>query len=233
MTYTGDFWSARRAKVAEEEANIAKAAEAEAEAKQRQVQEEKSDSELLAEHNLPDPDALTAEDDFSGFMAKTVPERLRQRALRKLWRLNPVLANVDGLVDYGEDFTDAAMVIENLASTYQVGKGMLAHLKYEEEKEQRRLEEALAENDDEAPANAEDAEDAQQSASLSDEEPSAPVNEICEETGKQAYAAVSENREAHEIDIDVAPLKPRRMQFRFVETHAVEGRNAQFERGVV
>ena len=213
--------------MAEEEANIAKAAEAEAEAKQRQVQEEKSDAELLAEHNLPDPDALTAEDDFSGFMAKTVPERLRQRALRKLWRLNPALANVDGLVDYGEDFTDAAMVIENLASTYQVGKGMLAHFKYEEEKEQRRLEEALAENDDEAPASAEDAEDAQQSASLSDEK-IAPVNEICEETGKQALPQslkIEGARDRHER----RAAWPRRMQFRFVETQAVEGRNAQFE----
>lgn len=38
------------------------------------------------------------------------------------------MANVDGLVDYGEDFTDAAMVVENLQTAYQVGKGMLAHV---------------------------------------------------------------------------------------------------------
>jgi hypothetical protein len=42
--------------------------------------------------------------------------------------LNPVLANVDGLVDYGQDFTDNAMVVEGLQTAYQVGKGMLSHL---------------------------------------------------------------------------------------------------------
>ncbi len=68
-------------------------------------------------------------DDFSAFMSDLVPARLKTRALRKLWRLNPVLANIDGLVDYGEDFTDAAMVIENMQTTYQVGKGMMAHVK--------------------------------------------------------------------------------------------------------
>ena len=77
---------------------------------------------------MPDPDELQAGDDVSGFMAKAVPDRLRRRALRRLWRLNPVLANVDGLVDYGEDYTDAACVIENIQTAYQVGKGMLAHV---------------------------------------------------------------------------------------------------------
>ena len=43
-------------------------------------------------------------------------------ALRRLWKVNPVLANVDGLVEYGEDFTDSATVVENLQTTYQVGK---------------------------------------------------------------------------------------------------------------
>ena len=61
-------------------------------------------------------------------MAKAVPDRIRRKALRTLWRSNPVLANVDMLVDYGEDFTDSATVIENLQTTYQVGMGMLKHV---------------------------------------------------------------------------------------------------------
>jgi hypothetical protein len=32
------------------------------------------------------------------------------------------------LVDYGEDFTDSAMVVENMQTAYQVGKGMLKHV---------------------------------------------------------------------------------------------------------
>ena len=67
-------------------------------------------------------------DDFSVFMSKAVPDRIRRRALRTLWRSNPVLANVDMLVDYGDDFTDAAMAVENIQTAYQVGKGMLKHV---------------------------------------------------------------------------------------------------------
>ncbi len=128
MTQPRDFWSRRKAAVqAETEAEVI-AAEEQVIAAQHAELEEKSDAEILAEFNLPDPDQLQAGDDVSGFMAKAVPDRLRRRALRRLWRLNPVLANVDGLVDYGEDYTDAACVIENLQTAYQVGKGMLAHI---------------------------------------------------------------------------------------------------------
>ena len=52
-----------------------------------------------------------------------VPERIRARALRAFWKTNPVLANIDGLDEYCDDYTDAAMVIENLQTIYEVGKG--------------------------------------------------------------------------------------------------------------
>jgi len=83
----------------------------------------RTDAELLEELGLPDPDSIGPGDDVKGFMAQAVPARLRNRALRALWRSNPVLANVDGLVDYGEDFTDAARVVEALATAWQVGRG--------------------------------------------------------------------------------------------------------------
>lgn len=128
MTQSRDFWSRRKAAVqAEAEAEVIAVEEQAVAARQAELQE-KSDAEILAEFDLPDPDTLQPGDDVSGFMAKAVPDRLRRRALRQLWRLNPVLANVDGLVDYGEDYTDAACVIENLQTAYQVGKGMLAHV---------------------------------------------------------------------------------------------------------
>ncbi len=62
-----------------------------------------------------------------------MPERIRRRALRKLWGLNPVLANLDGLVDYAEDYTDAATVVDNLQTVYKIGKGMLAQFADAEE----------------------------------------------------------------------------------------------------
>lgn len=150
MTQTRDFWSRRKAAVqAEAEAEVI-AAEEQVIALQHAELEEKSDAEILAEFNLPDPDQLQVGDDVSGFMAKAVPDRLRRRALRRLWRLNPVLANVDGLVDYGEDYTDAACVIENLQTAYQVGKGMLAHVEaLAAETEEHEVEAEIQEPEDE------------------------------------------------------------------------------------
>jgi hypothetical protein len=81
------------------------------------------DPEVVAK--LPDIDSLDETSDFTPFMAEGVPEILRRRALRKLWRLNPVFAHLDGLNDYDQDFTDAATVLPNLKSIYKVGKGML------------------------------------------------------------------------------------------------------------
>lgn len=79
----------------------------------------------IVEEDLPDVEDLDAESDFTPFLKKGVSEQLQRRALRKLWLSDPVLANVDGLLDYGDDFTDAAMVIENMKTVYTVGRGMV------------------------------------------------------------------------------------------------------------
>jgi len=123
-----DFWSRRRAAVeAEERADLEQRDRLEEERRLQDL-ESRPDEDILKELNLPDPDTLGPGDDFRGFMGRAVPERIRRRALRKLWVSNPVLANLDELVDYGEDFTDAATVVENLQTAYQVGRGMLEHV---------------------------------------------------------------------------------------------------------
>ena len=128
MSAQPDFWARRKAAVAAER-RAEEDAEREARvADERAALEERPDEDVLAELELPDPDSMKQGDDFSAFMADKVPERLRRRALRQLWRSNPVLANLDNLVDYGEDYTDAALVMENLQTAYQVGKGMLKHI---------------------------------------------------------------------------------------------------------
>ena len=127
-----DFWSRRRAAVQAEETAVRRAEEiAETQAQEARL-EAKTDDELLAEAGLPDPDRLETPEAVRDFLQAQLPQRLRNRALRQLWRLNPTLANLDGLVDYGEDFTDSATVIEGLQTTYQVGKGMLAALQADE-----------------------------------------------------------------------------------------------------
>lgn len=126
------FWSRRlRAVQAEAEAEAAIATQRQQDAARAAQQERdaaRSDAEILQELGLKDPDLLTAGDDFAAFMNAAVPERLRRRALRVLWRSNPVLANLDGLVDHGEDFSDAAMVVPDMKTAYQVGRGMLEHI---------------------------------------------------------------------------------------------------------
>ncbi|WP_282608067.1 DUF3306 domain-containing protein [Pelagibius sp. Alg239-R121] len=82
---------------------------------------------------LPEIEELEADSDFTPFLKKGVSEQLQRRALRKLWLSDPVLANVDGLLDYGDDFTDAAMVVENLKTVYTVGRGMVPEPAEEEE----------------------------------------------------------------------------------------------------
>ena len=65
---------------------------------------EDGDEETIDPADLPDIDSLGKDSDFTVFMQNGVPEALRNRALRKLWTTDPVLANLDGLNDYDEDF---------------------------------------------------------------------------------------------------------------------------------
>ncbi|MDO3721632.1 DUF3306 domain-containing protein [Marinobacter sp. chi1] len=87
------------------------------------VNESLSERELLAKYDLPDPDAIELGTDITGFMRKEIPEFLRRRALRSLWRSNPVLAVLDGLNDYDEDYTNAAAVTSGFKTLYKVGQG--------------------------------------------------------------------------------------------------------------
>lgn len=119
-------WSRRRAAVQAEDAALKKA-EHQAEISARHAAlAEKSEAEMLAELDLPQPDDMKAGDDFTAFMKETVPAALRNRALRKLWLSNPALANIDNLVDYGEDFAAEAKMGGVVKTIYRVGKGMLA-----------------------------------------------------------------------------------------------------------
>ncbi len=128
MTRSSSFWARRQAAVkAEADADVA-AEHAAGDIRQQQALAEKSDEEILAELDLPDPETLTKGDDFAAFMSKAVPEHIRKRALRKLWRSNPVLACVDGLNDYDDDYLAGSYGNAPIQTNYQVGKGVLAHV---------------------------------------------------------------------------------------------------------
>jgi len=199
------FWDRRRANVAAEAQAEQAALDADTLAEQHAALEEKTDDEILAELELPNPDTMKMGDDFTAFMSKAVPDRIRRRALRTLWRSNPVLANVDMLVDYGEDFTDKATVVENMQTAYQVGKGMLKHI--EEMARQAEERENPPEPDTPEVEDEEDVLIAQ--AEQEDALDPAPLPEPVE----------IEAPVADEQDIEIAAVTPRRMKFR-TEEHA-------------
>lgn len=208
MSRASDFWSRRKARVEAEAQDEARAAEQLAAAAREAELEEKTDAEMCEELGLPDPDALKMGDDFRVFMDKTVPERLRRRALRRLWVSNPVLANLDGLNDYADDYTDAAMVVPGMKTTYQVGKGMLAHVQ-----EMARQAEALARG----PAEAE-------VVALADEPELVEVAEVEAAPDPDADSETSGAfAEAETVTAqDDTPLPPRRrMRFQFDEQAGV------------
>ncbi len=84
--------------------------------------ESESDAENFADVDF---EALDYDSDYTRFMANNVPEMVKRRALRALWNSDPVFANLDGLNDYDEDFTDAAVITKGIESAWNVGKGYM------------------------------------------------------------------------------------------------------------
>ncbi len=58
----------------------------------------------VRDEQLPDIDSLGPDSDYRPFLQRNVAPALRRIALRRLWQSDPVLANLDGLNDYDEDF---------------------------------------------------------------------------------------------------------------------------------
>lgn len=89
-----------------------------------------SDEEILARLDLPHPDSVACTEDARAFLRGGVPARLKRLALRRMWAVTPEseLACFDGLRDYAEDYTDAALGAGAVSTTYAVGKGLLAHV---------------------------------------------------------------------------------------------------------
>lgn len=189
MSSVGSSWSRRRVAVAAEAAAGEVAAQDAILQAEQDVLAEKSDADILEELGLPDPDSLEMGDDFKVFLSKTVPNHIRKRALRTLWRSNPVLACVDGLNDYDDDYLTQGLNQGVIKTSYQVGKGMLAHLL-----EVERQKEAFVE---------EDADEIEE------------IEEIAPEI--VAETLVMAEVEVPVADEEPVILAPRRMQFQFQE----------------
>lgn len=73
-----------------------------------------------------DFDALDARSDYTQFMGKSVPDDVRNKALRKLWSSDPALSLHDGLDDCCGDYTDARWAVGEISTIYRIGKGLLS-----------------------------------------------------------------------------------------------------------
>lgn len=224
----GDFWSRRQAAVAAEaEAEQREEVAAEAAAREAELAEQ-SDDEILAALDLPAPESLKDGDDFKIFLTDQVPARIKTRALRHLWRANPVLACVDGLVDYGEDFTDAACVIEGLQTAYQVGKGMTKHVEAlaqeaaaqeaaaEQAEAERIADEGQVESDDPQASSAAEVAATGEAPSVA----AAASQQVGQRANELAAAQADLDEEAALPGEALIPAAPRRMRFSFAETEA-------------
>ncbi|HBC07485.1 MAG TPA: hypothetical protein DC046_07865 [Rhodospirillaceae bacterium] len=83
--------------------------------------------ELTAEEaayveTLPPLDELNPNSDFTGFMDKRVPDFLRRQALRKLWLSDPAFSLIDGMHEYGEDYSMMAQLAAG-ATAYRPNEG--------------------------------------------------------------------------------------------------------------
>ena len=95
-----------------------------------------SDEALCEKYELPHPEQCEQPEQLDEYFKKPLPDRLKQLAMRRMWRINPLFRFADEMVEYGENYTDAATVIPDMQTAYQVGKGYLEKLLKEQEKKE-------------------------------------------------------------------------------------------------
>ena len=177
-----------------------------------------TDDELLAKYELEDPETIEDESKLDAFLQGKFPDRIRQMALRRMWRLNPMFRFADEMVEYGENYTDAATVIDGMTTAYQVGKGYL-------QKAFDAVDEAPADEAPETPVvepapKSEDTpevsdEPVQEQASATDEEAS-ELDDEANQSAERNQLPSAESAKVDETTIDDAarPARAQRMVFR-------------------
>lgn len=87
---------------------------------------ELTEEEQAAVADLPPVESLTKESDFTPFLQAGVPDFIKRKALRVLWRSDPFFNFRDGMNEYDEDYNVIHRVITELTGNYQVGRGHLS-----------------------------------------------------------------------------------------------------------
>ena len=189
------------------------AKEVESQAVQETVADEEAvpdperEAELLANLEAAeavDLETLNEESDLSVFMKDGVPELLKRRAMAALWRSSPVFANVDGLVDYDDDFGSPDLIMKTFQSAWQAGRGYLNN----DEEIGEAKDQSVAENKDDDTENELD----EEPSSDDIEEEEVEVGEGAVEHPQEIETAVAEPGTTEEIEPETS--EPPRVSLR-------------------
>jgi hypothetical protein len=84
--------------------------------------------------DLPSIESLTKDSDVTAFFKDGVPEDLRQKALKRLWSVDPQFDVVDVFTEYGGDYTKMDPIDSVTQTIYKVGTGFLSPKELAEQK---------------------------------------------------------------------------------------------------
>jgi len=163
-------------------------------------EEELTEEEKEVVAGLPPVESLVEGSDFTPFLKDGVPEFIKRKALRMLWRASPFFNFRDGLNDYDEDFNIVHRVIDEMVGNYKVGRGHLT----EEELRDMMPEEARRafdeDEDDEAETEAEDeADGAVEAVDADANDDNADVPSADDKKRRQKQASLSDDDDDEEI----------------------------------
>jgi len=159
---------------------------------------------------LPPLESLTGESDFTPFMSEGVPEIIKRKAMRILWRANPLFGFRDEMNDYDEDYNVVHKIIDSSFGSYQVGRGHLSEEELQEmmpenakrafDEDEEEIEEELAE-DEELLEQPEEGEKkvVEQSNETSDENPDSNQNSV-EQSDKLAFEDLDDDTDTDDAD---------------------------------
>lgn len=157
-------------------------------------EEEMTEEEQKLVSSLPPLESFGKDSDFTPFLRDGVPEFMKRRALRVLWRVNPFFNFRDGLNDYDDDFNVIHKIIDSSFGSYKVGRGHLS----EEELRDMMPEEARRAFDPDPEEEAADAVDAEDV-----EDPGADPEEV-----QTASQATEQTDDAEKSSGEVAETVP-------------------------
>lgn len=115
-------------------------------------EQELTDEQKEVVSTLPPLESLNGDSDFTPFMREGVPEFIKRKAMRILWRANPLFGFRDEMNDYDEDYNVVHQIIDSNFGSYQVGRGHLSEEELQDmmpEDAKRAFDEDEDENEDE------------------------------------------------------------------------------------